>query len=153
MQHFCGRPLQPNTRYAHFDPLERQGVTTRSWLYNCRRSLFAVALSPAAVLAQSSSDINPAALQRLLAAAQATHSDAVVIWKDGRLVGSWHFGKPNVPIEAMSATKSIASLAVGRRAPEGIGRTVLGALWQRQDGDAYGSGTRRVRSRALVPGA
>jgi CubicO group peptidase (beta-lactamase class C family) len=87
---------------------------TRSLLYHCCRILFVAALSPTAVLAQSSASIDPAALKRLLAAAEATHSDAVVIWKDGRLVGSWHFGKPEVPIEAMSATKSIASLAVGR---------------------------------------
>jgi CubicO group peptidase (beta-lactamase class C family) len=83
-------------------------------LFRCCRVLFAAALSSTALLAQSSSGIDPAALKRLLAAAEAAHSDAVVIWKDGRLVGSWHFGKPDVPIEAMSATKSIASLAVGR---------------------------------------
>jgi CubicO group peptidase (beta-lactamase class C family) len=87
---------------------------THSLWYHCCRVLFAAALSPTALLAQSSSGIDPAALKRLIAAAEATHSDAVVIWKDGRLVGSWHFGKPEVPIEAMSATKSIASLAVGR---------------------------------------
>lgn len=87
---------------------------TRSLLHHCFRVLFAAALSPTAVLAQSPTGVDPAALNRLLAAAEATHSDAVVIWKDGRLVGSWHFGKPDVPIEAMSATKSIASLAVGR---------------------------------------
>lgn len=101
-------------RHAHFDPIERRGVVTRSLLHHCYRVLFATALSPTAALAQSSSGIDSAALKRLLAAAEATHSDAVVIWRDGRLVGSWHFGKPEVPIEAMSATKSIASLAVGR---------------------------------------
>ena len=76
--------------------------------------LFAAALSPSALFAQSTGGIDPAALKRLMAAAEAAHSDAVVIWHEGHLVGSWHFGKPEGPIEAMSATKSIASLAVGR---------------------------------------
>ena len=87
---------------------------TRSLLRHCFPVLFAAALSPTAVFAQAPTGIDPAALKRLLAAAEATHSDAVVIWKDGHWVGSWHFGKPEAPIEAMSATKSIASLAVGR---------------------------------------
>ncbi|MEO7456233.1 MAG: serine hydrolase domain-containing protein [Gemmatimonadaceae bacterium] len=87
---------------------------TRPLLHHYFRVLLPVALSATPLIAQSPTGIDPAALKRLLTAAEATHSDAVVIWKDGRLVGSWHFGKPEVPIEAMSATKSIASLAVGR---------------------------------------
>ena len=103
-----------NMRYAHVDPFERRAVVTLALLHRCFRILLATALSPAAVLAQSPAGIDPVALKQLLAAAEATHSDAVVIWRDGHLVGSWHFGKPDAPIEAMSATKSIASLAIGR---------------------------------------
>ena len=57
--------------------------------------------------------IDPAALERLVKRAEETHSDALVILKDGKLVGDWRFGKPAEPIEAMSVTKSVASLAIG----------------------------------------
>jgi CubicO group peptidase (beta-lactamase class C family) len=57
--------------------------------------------------------IDPAALERLLKRAEETHSDALVILKDGKLVGDWRFGKPVEPIEAMSVTKSVTSLAIG----------------------------------------
>ena len=60
------------------------------------------------------SSVNPAALDRLLDRARQSNSDAVVILKDGVLVGEWHFGKPEGPIETMSATKSIVNLAVGK---------------------------------------
>jgi CubicO group peptidase (beta-lactamase class C family) len=54
------------------------------------------------------------ALDRLLDRAKQSNSDAVVIMKDGLLVGEWHFGKAEGPIETMSATKSIVNLAVGK---------------------------------------
>ena len=38
----------------------------------------------------------------------------MVIIKDGKLVADWDFGQKRQPIEAMSATKSIVSLAIGR---------------------------------------
>jgi CubicO group peptidase (beta-lactamase class C family) len=58
--------------------------------------------------------IDPAALERLVKRAEETHSDSLVILKDGKLVGDWRFGKPAQPIEAMSVTKSIVNLAIGR---------------------------------------
>lgn len=58
--------------------------------------------------------IDPAALERLVKRAEETHSDALVILQDGKLVGDWRFGKPAGPIEAMSATKSVVGLATGR---------------------------------------
>lgn len=58
--------------------------------------------------------IDPAALERLVKRAEETHSDSLVILKDGKLVGGWRFGKPAQPIEAMSVTKSIVNLAIGR---------------------------------------
>lgn len=58
--------------------------------------------------------VDPQALARLEQRARQTDSDAVVIYHDGELVAEWYFGKPRGPIEAMSATKSIASLAIGR---------------------------------------
>jgi hypothetical protein len=50
--------------------------------------------------------IDPAALERLKARAEAEQSDAVLIVKDGKLIADWDFGKPRGPIEAMSTTSS-----------------------------------------------
>ncbi len=58
--------------------------------------------------------LNPEKLARLLERAGQSNSDAVVLMKDGTLVGEWHFGKPEGRIEAMSATKSIVNLAIGK---------------------------------------
>jgi len=71
------------------------------------------AAEPAAV------GIDPTALERLKVKAESEQSDAVVIVKDGKLIADWDFGKPRGPIEAMSATKSVVSLAVGRLLGEG----------------------------------
>jgi CubicO group peptidase (beta-lactamase class C family) len=58
--------------------------------------------------------INADALEKLRKRAEETSSAAVVIIKDGQLVADWDFGQKRGPIEAMSATKSIVSLAIGR---------------------------------------
>jgi CubicO group peptidase (beta-lactamase class C family) len=58
--------------------------------------------------------INLAALERLKVRATQGNSDAVVVVKDGKIVADWTFEKPVGPIEAMSATKSIVNLAIGR---------------------------------------
>jgi CubicO group peptidase (beta-lactamase class C family) len=63
--------------------------------------------------------IDGAALERLKTRAEKAGSDAVVVVKDGKLIADWDFGKPRGPIEAMSATKSIVNLAVGRLIDEG----------------------------------
>ena len=63
--------------------------------------------------------IDPTVLEKLKAKAEAEGSDAVVIVKDGKLIADWDFGKPRGPIEAMSATKSVVSLAVGKLIDEG----------------------------------
>jgi len=57
--------------------------------------------------------INAAALDRLVKRAAETHSDSLVVLRDGKLVGDWRFGKPQEPIEIMSVTKSVANLAIG----------------------------------------
>ncbi|HKE17426.1 MAG TPA: serine hydrolase, partial [Kofleriaceae bacterium] len=71
-------------------------------------------LSSATAPAASARPIDRRALTALLARAKESRSDAVVIYKDGALVGQWYFGRPEGPIEAMSATKSIVNLAIGR---------------------------------------
>lgn len=57
--------------------------------------------------------ITSKALADLLRRGADSHSDAIVIIKNDEVVGQWYFGKPQVPIETMSATKSIAALAIG----------------------------------------
>src|SRR5499426_3901727 len=68
--------------------------------------------------------VDSAALARLLSAAQTAHSDGVVIWKDGHQLGAWYFGKKPKRIEAMSATKSIVNLAIGRLVTTGAIRSI-----------------------------
>lgn len=59
-------------------------------------------------------NIDPKALERLKARAIASRSDALVVLRHGELVLEWYAeGAAPAPIEAMSATKSIVSLAVG----------------------------------------
>ena len=53
------------------------------------------------------------ALTLLVAEAQATHSDALVLLQHGALVGEWCFGSEPGPILTMSCTKSIVSLTIG----------------------------------------
>lgn len=58
--------------------------------------------------------INTGKLNALLQKAEETHSEAVIIYKDNKLVAEKYFGigKPGTKIEAMSCTKSIVGLAV-----------------------------------------
>lgn len=58
--------------------------------------------------------VDEAALERLAEAAGKSHSAALVVLRGGELIGSWHAGGERRPIEAMSVTKSILNLAVGR---------------------------------------
>jgi CubicO group peptidase (beta-lactamase class C family) len=64
--------------------------------------------------------VDDAALYRLLRAAEAANSDAVVVLHDGELVGAWYAGGERRRIEATTATKSIVNLAVGRLVTQGI---------------------------------
>jgi CubicO group peptidase (beta-lactamase class C family) len=53
------------------------------------------------------------ALEALLQRAKETHSSALVLVKDGALVGEWYFGGATQRTDTMSATKPIAGLAIG----------------------------------------
>jgi len=57
--------------------------------------------------------IDPQALRALVDRAAATKSDGLVVLRHGKLVGQWYFGGASQRIEAMSATKSVVSLAIG----------------------------------------
>ncbi|HXC99397.1 MAG TPA: hypothetical protein VN048_08650, partial [Verrucomicrobiae bacterium] len=65
-------------------------------------------------LCHAEQPVQPAALDELVAAAEKSHTDALVVWQDGKPLGEWYFGKPVEPIEAMSATKSVVNLAIGK---------------------------------------
>ena len=57
---------------------------------------------------------DPVALVALVEQGRSSHSDALVVFHRGRLAGEWYFDKPRRKIEAMSVTKSIVNLMVGR---------------------------------------
>jgi len=61
----------------------------------------------------SAQDLNKAALDAIVQGSGRTGTDALVILKDGEVAYKNYFAKPEKPIEAMSATKSIVSLAIG----------------------------------------
>ena len=63
--------------------------------------------------------IDAAALARLLAAAEKSKTTGLVVLRDGKLVGEWTFGGTHHRTEAMSATKSVVSLAIGLLIDEG----------------------------------
>jgi CubicO group peptidase (beta-lactamase class C family) len=63
--------------------------------------------------------IEQAALDTLISLARQSDSDALVLVDDGHLVGEWYFEKDVEPIEAMSVTKSIVSLAIGMLIDDG----------------------------------
>jgi len=62
---------------------------------------------------------DPVVLASLIADADATGSDSLLILRDGKTIVERHFGKPRGPIETMSVTKSIVGLAVGLLVEEG----------------------------------
>ena len=64
--------------------------------------------------AQTNPSIDGDALNALKAAAEAAHSDAVIVMRDGDVIADWRFGVERHPIETMSVLKSIVAVAVGR---------------------------------------
>ena len=58
--------------------------------------------------------VDPTRLGQLLDSARATHSDAFVVLRNGRVIAEWYSDSNRAPIQTMSATKSIVGLAVGR---------------------------------------
>ena len=59
-------------------------------------------------------EVDGAALAALITAADSAHSHAVVLLRNGRLVGEWHSGGAARRLEAMSVTKAVVNLAAGR---------------------------------------
>ncbi len=63
--------------------------------------------------AQAAPVIRPVALAKLIADAKSAESDALVVMHEGKIIVEEYFGHPKGPIEAMSATKSVVSMAIG----------------------------------------
>ena len=64
--------------------------------------------------------INRAALTMLVAEAQNTHSNALIVIKDGRVIAERYFGHPTKqPLRINSVTKSVVSLAIGQLIADG----------------------------------
>jgi CubicO group peptidase (beta-lactamase class C family) len=53
------------------------------------------------------------ALARLMDGAKRTHSDTLLVMRNGKVLAEWHTGNAPEPIELMSVTKSVVALAVG----------------------------------------
>jgi CubicO group peptidase (beta-lactamase class C family) len=81
-------------------------------------------------LCRAGDQIQAAALDQLVAAADKSHSDALVVWQDGKPVGEWHFNKPVAPLEAMSATKSVVNLAIGKLITDGKIKSLDQPVWE-----------------------
>ncbi|MBW2528916.1 MAG: serine hydrolase [Deltaproteobacteria bacterium] len=62
---------------------------------------------------------DPSALSAIVAEAERTGSDSLLIVRDGTAVVDRTFGKPRGPIDTMSVTKSIVSIALGLLIDEG----------------------------------
>jgi CubicO group peptidase (beta-lactamase class C family) len=58
--------------------------------------------------------VDARAVEALRRRAEATKSDALVVVKDGKLLGHGTFGTPDEPIESTSAAKSVVALAVAK---------------------------------------
>lgn len=87
------------------------------WLFTAPEVVSAAAPASAQYSDEASTPhaaIVPEKLHALGRRAEAAGSDALIVMQDGKVVFESYFGKPRRPIELMSATKSIVSLAVGK---------------------------------------
>lgn len=98
----------------------------RKFPMKCRHltSLLLVALGLVARDTQAQTALSADTLERLRQASTASHSTALVVWHDGRfVVCEYADGSPR-KLQAMSITKSIASLAIGRMLTTGALRSL-----------------------------
>lgn len=63
---------------------------------------------------------NQTVLDSIIRQSERTNSNALLIYKDNKLVHGHYFGNPVQPIEAMSASKSIVSMAIGLLVDKGF---------------------------------
>lgn len=74
--------------------------------------------------------IDRAALDRLLARSRETRSSSLVVMVDGAVVIEEYFGHDPEPVEAMSATKSIVALALGKMIDDGVIASLDTPVWK-----------------------
>jgi CubicO group peptidase (beta-lactamase class C family) len=63
--------------------------------------------------------VSGGAVDALVKEAEATHSDALIVVRSGKVIIERYFGRARAPLETMSITKSLSSLAVGLLIEEG----------------------------------
>ena len=79
-----------------------------------RRCLLVGVLLLTAEISVAETGLDTVRLDALVQAAKQSHSDALIVWQDGRPLLEWYGDGKARKIEAMSVTKSVVSLAVGR---------------------------------------
>lgn len=84
--------------------------------------IFVLSLVSSKLLCQNK--IDKAALDTLLKAAEQTQTDGLVIYQDGKLYGEYYFAKEPKKIEAMSSTKSIVNLAIGKMLTDSLIKSI-----------------------------
>jgi len=84
-----------------------------------RLMVTAAVLSGWSAAASAGPEIDPAALDNLVARARATHSNALLVWHHGKLIREDYFGTRPHGEPLMSTTKSIVALAIGTLVDDG----------------------------------
>jgi CubicO group peptidase (beta-lactamase class C family) len=84
-----------------------------------RLMVTAAVLSGWSAVAGAAPQIDPAALDHLVARARATHSNALLVWQHGKLIREDYFGTRPHGEPLMSTTKSIVALAIGKLVDDG----------------------------------
>ncbi len=69
-------------------------------------------------------NLNQSLLDSIIRQSERTNSNALLIYKGSELVYKNYFGKPIQPIEAMSASKSIVSIAIGMLVDKGLIKSI-----------------------------
>lgn len=94
--------------------MQSRNRTTRLSKRTATSLISAAGIFVCAHAAHAGETIPREALERLQAAAEASHSDAVVVIHKGTEILAWPAAREPEPIETMSVTKSIANLVIGR---------------------------------------
>lgn len=68
--------------------------------------------------------LNTTILDSIINQSERTNSNALLIYRDSELVYKNYFGKPVIPIEAMSASKSVVSIAIGLIIDKGFVKSI-----------------------------
>jgi CubicO group peptidase (beta-lactamase class C family) len=95
-------------------PRERSISLLRAYFYVGFLGIQSSLMSGASYAQSAARAVDSKALAALVAGAERSHSSALIVMHDGKLIGEWYFGGQSRKIEAMSVTKSIVNMAIGR---------------------------------------